>query len=651
MPAELSEEDARRMFNELFSTRKPKDAIAGVASGVKSVGKGVLAGVASLVANPIMGAREEGVSGFFKGCAAGVASAVILPVTGVGVACYQIGRGIINTPECIAERTQGRKWDKKKREWVDRWYSLPEEADCVLNSSTPEEADAKLKSLSDLRSRAAKGAPPPDTSQPPPVPPGDTTEPQQGQGGQPEEPTYTETTESDSSPTKKSDEGPPSPPPPPPRDNPDAPREPRTVKDTAYYDLLGVPTTATPAEIRKQYYKLARQCHPDKNPDDPEAKEKFQALGAAYQVLGDEERRKQYDEYGKEAASRMEFMDPGLFFTMLFGSERLEPYVGTLKLAAMVDLVDKSAAEAGALPSVKAEKALEWKQTRREVDLAVKLRDRVEGYVTGDPVTWKEDIKKEAKELCEQSFGATMVEAIGWTYENRAKQFLGKEGFLGLEGRFAKWHSNVRATSNTFKLAHSGVRTLAAASKLRGQFQERVKSPQRARQEGKTEGEANEAQEGAGADRSEVPPPPPQQRQQQQQQQGQPAAAGGHETQQQQQPQQQQSEEDVPFQPTPEELKQMEETLPMFVETMWGLSVMDIESTVRQAAKKVLKDMAVDESVRRRRAEGLIEMGRVFRDASAACKEEELTAAPDAKQRIEEALLKAAAHAQEKSGR
>jgi len=64
-----------------------------------------------------------------------------------------------------------------------------------------------------------------------------------------------------------------------------------------------------------------------------------------------------------------------------------------------------------------------------------------------------------------------------------------------------------------------------------------------------------------------------------------------------------------------------------------------------------LKDMAVDESVRRRRAEGLIEMGRVFRDASAACKEEELTAAPDAKQRIEEALLKAAAHAQEKSGR
>lgn len=71
-----------------------------------------------------------------------------------------------------------------------------------------------------------------------------------------------------------------------------------------FYDILQVSKDANLNQIKKAYRKLAKQFHPDKNKDDPKAADKFQDLGAAYEVLSDEDKRKLYDRGGEEALSR-----------------------------------------------------------------------------------------------------------------------------------------------------------------------------------------------------------------------------------------------------------------------------------------------------------------------------------------------------------
>ena len=90
-----------------------------------------------------------------------------------------------------------------------------------------------------------------------------------------------------------------------------------------YYEILSVERTASDDEIKRAYRKLAVKFHPDKNPDDAHAEEKFKELGEAYDVLMDAQKRAAYDRYGHAAfaqGGRSGFHDPFDIFRDVFGS-------------------------------------------------------------------------------------------------------------------------------------------------------------------------------------------------------------------------------------------------------------------------------------------------------------------------------------------
>jgi molecular chaperone DnaJ len=96
------------------------------------------------------------------------------------------------------------------------------------------------------------------------------------------------------------------------------------TKKRDYYEVLGVARSASGDEIKRAYRKLAVKFHPDKNPDDPHAEEKFKELGEAYDVLMDGDRRAAYDRFGHAAFEqgggfRGGFHDPFDIFREVFG--------------------------------------------------------------------------------------------------------------------------------------------------------------------------------------------------------------------------------------------------------------------------------------------------------------------------------------------
>ena len=85
-----------------------------------------------------------------------------------------------------------------------------------------------------------------------------------------------------------------------------------------YYEVLGVAKSASPDEIKKAYRKIALKYHPDKNPDDDSASEKFKEAAEAYQILSDPDKKSRYDQFGHAGMNGGGFSGGGMSMDDIF---------------------------------------------------------------------------------------------------------------------------------------------------------------------------------------------------------------------------------------------------------------------------------------------------------------------------------------------
>lgn len=530
----------QQLFNQLFSTRRPKDGWAGLSSGMKSVAKGTVAGMASLIAQPMVGAKSGGVGGFFTGLATGVASCVTLPAAGVCVGAYQVSRGVYNSAEAISSSNKGMVWNEKEREWYH--YNLDDDV-----KEVEELAKARKRRGEHTGFNATSG---------------------------PE----------------------------------------RAVKDRTYYDLMGVKTNASQGEIKKAYYIKARKCHPDKNPGDPTAANRFQDLGHAYQVLANDQSRAAYDRDGlsindeKNQKLHMSDIDPYIFFAVMFGADSVKPYIGELWIANKAEMFLKDSkmaqelatsmqqqqqegeganaeAESGKPPETfqahREERVRlmmeedEFMQRRRKVTIAVNLRKRVEPYINGDEGEDTEmqfvlSCQAEAAKICESAFGHVFCSTIGRGFELEAIEFLGfaKNPVIGnWDAHTAGFQKRASALKGNYRVLNAGISAVRAGSKA----MKHVESMQKQAED--------QSSLSGGID-----------------------GASPMDTNQ-----------------AKETMKKLEDTLPSILELAWAINVRDITKTLKDVCHKLFNDTSVDFDTRIKRAEAVKILGREFLAIGNAC--------------------------------
>lgn len=205
--------------------------------------------------------------------------------------------------------------------------------------------------------------------------------------------------------------------------------------DSTLYDLLDVAPDATRGEVKRAYYKKAKDVHPDKNRN-PGAEDQFLKLHAAYQTLSDDQKRAEYDEWGMsstdESGGNLHF-DAFVFFSVLFGSsEVVEGYTGNLKVASVVDLLvhfSKAGVDKDNVFSTLKDAIVMMQPEKRQVEIAMTLLTRIENYdytSQASKEAFRESAKEEAKQMgAESAFGDVFLTIIGSALQLEASAQMG----------------------------------------------------------------------------------------------------------------------------------------------------------------------------------------------------------------------------------
>ncbi|KAI8978146.1 DnaJ-domain-containing protein [Pilobolus umbonatus] len=257
---------------------------------------------------------------------------------------------------------------------------------------------------------------------------------------------------------------------------------------TDYYDHLGIPPSATQSDIKKAYRKMAIRYHPDKNPHNIEAEEKFKKISEAYQVLSDPVLRKRYNEFGEENGVRPDggFVDPEQFFKMSFGGDRFTDIIGELSMGKdMKEALESQ--EDGELDSPEGKAKFEAQRKKTEEErtairekrietLAAKLANKLSLYTELNDIpdetryaAFSNIIQIEAEDLKKENHGVELLHAVGYTYATKATQYLNKNFAFGLGGMFHSMKEKSYIFSETMS-------TLRSALDLQSSFTELQKA-------------------------------------------------------------------------------------------------------------------------------------------------------------------------------
>ncbi|KAI7871509.1 X-domain of DnaJ-containing-domain-containing protein [Spinellus fusiger] len=200
---------------------------------------------------------------------------------------------------------------------------------------------------------------------------------------------------------------------------------------------------------------MAIRHHPDKNPDDPTAEEKFKKISEAYQVLSDPKLRKRYNEFGEENGVKPEggFVDPEEFFKASFGGDRFLDIIGELSIGKdMREAMetDEEEGEEEDTPEQKTQKETQKKKLETERNdirdkrietLKDKLINKLSIYTEAPDsspsvAAFTNIIQIEAEDLKQENYGVELLHAIGYTYNAKGSQYLAKSVAFGLGGMF-----------------------------------------------------------------------------------------------------------------------------------------------------------------------------------------------------------------------